>query len=93
MKLLVRIRESIEIVYITVVFISVLAGFVIARILARVTWVLAQEWAISILTAKIVTWALIREWVLVRDTTVLGHYGSGTHMYTASIIMHEHTCT
>ena len=58
MKLLVRIRERIEIVYITIIFISVLVGYVIAVILAHVTRALAREWALSILTAKIVTWAL-----------------------------------
>ena len=60
MKLLVRIREKIEIVYITIVFVSVLVGFVIAVILAPVTWALAREWALSIQTAKTVTWALTR---------------------------------
>ena len=49
MKLLVRISERIEIVYITIVFVSVLVCFVIAAILAHITWVL------SIRTAKTVT--------------------------------------
>ena len=40
-------------------------------ILAHVTWVLAQEWALSIRAAKTVTWALTRKWALSRDTTVL----------------------
>ena len=35
--LLVRIRERIDIVYITIVFVSVLVGYVIATILAHVT--------------------------------------------------------
>ena len=56
MKLLVRIRERIEIVYITIIFISVLVGYVVAVILAHVTRALAREWALSIQTAKIVTW-------------------------------------
>ena len=43
--------------------VSVLVGFVIAAILAHVTWALAQEWVLSIRTAKTVTWALTREWV------------------------------
>ena len=60
-KLLVRIRERIEIVYITIVFVSVLVGFVIIVILIHVTWALAWEWALSIRTARTVTWALIRE--------------------------------
>ena len=38
MKLLVRVREKIVIVYITIVFVSVLVSFVIAAILAHVTW-------------------------------------------------------
>ena len=71
MKLLVRIRERIEIVYITIIFISVLVGFVIPAILAHVTWALAREWALSIRTAQTVTWALTREWALARDTTVV----------------------
>ena len=50
-KLLVRIRERIEIIYITIVFVSVLVCFVIPMILAHVTWALAQEWALSIRTA------------------------------------------
>ena len=70
MKLLVRIRERIKIIYINIVFVSVLVGFVIAVILAHVTWVLAREWVLSIRTAKIVTWVLTRELVLARDTTV-----------------------
>ena len=41
MKLLVRIKEKIEIVYITIVFVSVLVGFVVAVILAHVIWALA----------------------------------------------------
>ena len=60
-KPLIRIRERIEIVYITIVFLSVLIGFVITVILAHVTWVLAREWALSIRTAKTVTWALTRD--------------------------------
>ena len=40
-------------------------------ILAHVTWALAQEWALSIQTAKTtVTWALTQEWALARDTMV-----------------------
>ena len=70
MKLLVKIRERVEIVYIIIVFVSVLVGFVITVILAHVTWALAQEWALSILTAKIVTWVLTQEWALAQDTTV-----------------------
>ena len=70
MKLLVRIKEKIEMVYITIVFISVLVGFVVAVILAHVIWVLARKWALSILTAKTVIWALTQEWVLARDNTV-----------------------
>ena len=65
MKLLVRVREKIVIVYITIVFVSVLVSFVIAAILAHVTW------ALSIRTVKIVTWALIREWALALNTAVL----------------------
>ena len=38
-KLLIRIRERIKIVYVTIAFISVLVGFVIAVILAHITWV------------------------------------------------------
>ena len=64
MKLLLRIRERIEIVYITVVFISVV-GFVIVVTLAHVTWVLAREWVLSIRTAQTVTWVLFA-----RDTMV-----------------------
>ena len=60
MKLLLRIRERIKIIYITVVFISVV-GFVIVVTLAHVTWVLAQEWALSIRTAQTVTWVLARD--------------------------------
>ena len=52
MKLLVRIRERVKIVYITIVFVSVLVSFIIAAILAHVTWALAWEWAFSIRTAK-----------------------------------------
>ena len=63
-KLLIRIRERIEmmIVYITIIFVSVLVGFIIAVliILAHITWALAWEWAVSIGTAKTVTWALTR---------------------------------
>ena len=72
MKLLVRIRERIEIIYmyIIIVFISVLVGFVIAATLAHITWALAWEQALSIQTAKTVTWALTWEWVLAWDTTV-----------------------
>ena len=39
MKLLVRIRERIKIIYITIVFVSVLVGFIIA---AHVIWALAR---------------------------------------------------
>ena len=60
-KLLVRTRERIESVYITIVFVSVLVGFIITH----VAWVLAQEWVLSIQTAKTVTWALTRKWTLV----------------------------
>ena len=74
MKLLVRIRERIEIVYITIIFVSVVIGFVIAVILAHVTWALAREWALSIQTAKTVTWELTWEWALDRDTTVCQGY-------------------
>ena len=49
----------------------VLVGFVIAAILAHITWALAREWALSFRTAKTVTLALTREWVLAWDTTVL----------------------
>ena len=76
MKLLIRIREWIEIIYITIVFISVLVSFVITAILAHVTWALAQEWALSFRTAKTVTWALTWEWALVWDTTVWGKSAS-----------------
>ena len=71
MKLLARIRERIEIVYITIIFISVLVGFVIPAILAHVTWALVWEWALSIRTAQTFTWALTREWSFVSDTTVV----------------------
>ena len=65
MKLLVRIRERLKIVYIIIVFVSVLIGFVTAVILAHVTWVLAQEWALSIQTAKtVMVWG---------ESTVLQH--------------------
>ena len=60
-KLLIRIRERSEIVYITIVFLSVLIGFVIAAILVHVIWAPAREWALSIRTAKTVTWALTRD--------------------------------
>ena len=69
-KLLVKIRERVEIIYIIIVFVSVLIGFVIAVILAHVTWALAQEWALSILAAKTVTWVFTQEWALAWDTTV-----------------------
>ena len=71
MKLLVRIRERIKIVYITIVFVSVLVGFVITAILLHVTWVLAWEWALSIRTAKTVTWVFTQEWALAQATTVI----------------------
>ena len=61
MKLVVRIKERIQFVYITIVFISVLVGFVITVILAHITW------ALSIRTAKTVTWVLTREWALTCD--------------------------
>ena len=70
MKLLVRIVERIEIVYITIVFVSVLVGFVIAAILAHITWALARE-ELSIRTAKTVAWVLTWEWALARDTMVV----------------------
>ena len=70
MKLFVRIREGIKIVYITIIFVSVLVSFVIPAILTHVTWALAQEWVLSNRTAQTVTWALTREWALARDTTV-----------------------
>ena len=57
-------QRRIDIVYITIVFVSVLVSFVIAVILANVTW------ALSIRTAKTVTWALTQEWTLGRDTVV-----------------------
>ena len=70
MKLLVRIKERSEIIYITIVFVSVLTGYVIVVILAHVTWALAREWMLSIRTAKTVTWVLTQEWALAWDTTV-----------------------
>ena len=70
-KLLVRIRKRIKIIYITIVFVSVLIGFIIAAILAHVTWAHVREWALSIQIAKTVTWALIREWALAQETTVI----------------------
>ena len=57
-------QRKIDIVYITIVFVSVLVGFVIAAILAHVTW------ALSIRTVKIVTWVLTQEWTLGWDTMV-----------------------
>ena len=39
-------------------------------VLAHVTWVLAQEWALSIRAAKTVTWVLTLECALAQDTTV-----------------------
>ena len=43
-KLFIRNRERINIVYITIVFVSVLVGFVIAAVHV----ICAQEWALSI---------------------------------------------
>ena len=73
MKLLVRIRERIEIAYITIVFVSVLVGFVITAFLAHITWALAREWVLSIRAAKTVIWVLTWELVLAQDTTVTVH--------------------
>ena len=72
-KLLIRIRERIEILHITIVFVSVIVGFFIAAVLVHITWAFAQEWVLSIQTAKTVTWALTREWAFVRDTIVIPH--------------------
>ena len=76
-KLLVRIRREIEIIYITIVFVGVLVGFVIAAILAQVTWVL------SVRTAKTVTWTLTWEWVL----ACLGHYSIQCSIYVGVIVI------
>ena len=72
-KLLIRIRERIEVLHITIVFVSVIVGFVIAAVLVHITWAFAQEWVLSNQTAKTVTWALTREWAFARDTIVIPH--------------------
>ena len=69
MKLLIRIRERIEIVYITIVFISVLVSFVITAILAHVNWTLAQEWALSSQNSYM--------GIYLGMGACLGHYGMG----------------
>ena len=65
MKLLVRIRERIEIIYITIVFVSVLVGFVIPAILAHVTRALARE------TTVILFWLLLSD-VISNSSLVVG---------------------
>ena len=88
-KLLIRIRERIKIVYITIVFISALVGFIITAVLAHVTWALAQEWVLSIRTAKTVTWTLTREWALAQDTMVISSLHM-IHMYIIHLYMYVH---
>ena len=83
-KLLVRIRDRIEIVYTTIIFVSILVGFVIAAL--SWLWVIAREWALSIQTARTVTWVRTWQWALAQDTMVHVH----VHKFCIKFFTHLH---